>query len=231
MSEPGSSPGDPAPLTEEEEEFLEQCRLRQLARQQKLDADAAAEAAARALLDQTITLGESSSSNNSLFPSYPSTMALQGELFILKFEFIDESQALEFHEQALRYPHLKIHECMQKKSISLLDFKIMTDPNFTACEPREKREWQSRLNILQIAKLILQYFCPNGLGDNTLAESFGNVPFHYQISDHKYENATFMRYVELVDNYVAWGGVVRSNRTTTPPSLRVRTLTRHGTTP
>ena len=55
--------------------------------------------------------------------------------------------------------------------------------------------------IVQIATLVVQYFCPNGLGDSTLAESFGKVPFHYQLSDHELENAKFMRHIELVTNY------------------------------
>ena len=66
---------------------------------------------------------------------------------------------------------------------------------------RERHEWHTKLNIVQIATPIVQYFCPNGLGDGTLAESFSNVPFHYCLSNHDLENVTFMRYIELVSNY------------------------------
>ena len=34
-----------------------------------------------------------------------------------------------------------------------------------------------------------------------MAESFSQVPFHYQIANHDHENATFVRYNELVSNY------------------------------
>ena len=34
-----------------------------------------------------------------------------------------------------------------------------------------------------------------------MAESFSQVPFHYQIANHDHENATFIRYNELVSNY------------------------------
>ena len=58
----------------------------------------------------------------------------------------------------------------------------------------------------------MQYFCPNGLGDSTLAESFGKVPFHYQICNHGYENATFTRYVELVNNYERTKGALTESQ-------------------
>lgn len=109
--------------------------------------------------------------------------------------------AIQFNEQARRYPHLKLHDCMQERSIALLNYKIMCDPNFNIIDRRERHDWQTKLTISQVATLIMQYFCPNGLGDSTLAESFGKVPFHYSLSDHNYENATFMRYVELIKNY------------------------------
>ena len=47
----------------------------------------------------------------------------------------------------------------------------------------------------------MKYFSPNGLGECTLAESFSQVPLHYQIANHDHENATFVRYNELVSNY------------------------------
>ena len=142
--------------------------------------------------------------NNSLFSNqqpFPTTLALQGELFILKFDFIDEDMAIEFYEQAMRYPHLKINDCMQKQAIQLVNLKILCDTKLTVGDPRERHDWQNKLTIVQIATLIVQYFCPNGLGDSTLAESFSKIPFHYRLSDHDLENATFMRHIDLVSNY------------------------------
>ena len=34
-----------------------------------------------------------------------------------------------------------------------------------------------------------------------MAESFSQIPFHYQIANHDHKNATFIRYNELVSNY------------------------------
>ena len=34
-----------------------------------------------------------------------------------------------------------------------------------------------------------------------MAESFSQIPFHYQIANHDHENATFIHYNELVSNY------------------------------
>ena len=136
--------------------------------------------------------------NSSLFfaqQPFPTTLALQGELFILRHDFIDEEMSIEFYEQAM-----KINDCMQKHAINLLNLKILTDPTYSMHDRRERHEWHTKLNKVQIATLIVQYFYPNGLGDGTLAESLGNVPFHYCLSNHDLENATFMRYIELVQN-------------------------------
>ena len=79
--------------------------------------------------------------DNSLFSNqqpFPTTLALQGELFILKFDFMAiEEMAIEFYEQAMRYPHLKINDCMQKQAIQLLNLKIMCDTKFWTGDPRE----------------------------------------------------------------------------------------------
>ena len=95
--------------------------------------------------------------NNSLFSTqqpFPTTLALQGELFILKFDFIDEDMAIEFYEQAMRYPHLKINDCMQKQAIQVLNLKIMCDTKFSTGDPRERHDWQNKLTIVQIATLV-----------------------------------------------------------------------------
>ena len=76
--------------------------------------------------------------NNSLFSAqqaFPTTLALQGEFFILRFDFIDEDITIEFYEQAMRYPHLKINDCVQKHAIQLLNLKIMCDPRFNVGDP------------------------------------------------------------------------------------------------
>ena len=64
--------------------------------------------------------------NNSLFSAqqpFPTTLALQGELFILRHDFLDEEMAIEFYEQAMRYPHLKINDSrnIQKKNPQNVD--------------------------------------------------------------------------------------------------------------
>ena len=128
-------------------------------------------------------------------------MQLQGEVFVLRHNFIDEADATEFYEQAQRYPLMKLTDCMQKQAIELLNFRIMIDPEFNIIDRRQRHDWQTKLSVLQVAKLIIKYFSPNGLGECTLAESFSQVPFHYQIANHDHENATFVRYNELVSNY------------------------------
>ena len=89
---------------------------------------------------------------------------------------------------------MKLTDCMQKQAIELLNFRIMIDPEFHIIDRRLRHEWQTKLTVLQVAKLMIKFFSPNGLGECTLAESFSQVPFHYQIASHDHENATFARY-------------------------------------
>ena len=90
---------------------------------------------------------------------------------------------------------------MQKQAIELLNFKILVDPEFNIIDSRQRHDWFTILSVTQVATLVVKYFCPNGLGECTLAESFSQIPFHYQIANHDHENATFIRYNELVSNY------------------------------
>ena len=128
-------------------------------------------------------------------------MQLHGEVFVLRHNFIDEADATDFYEQAQRYPSMKLTDCMQKQAIESLNFRVMIDPEFNTIDRRLRHEWQTKLMVLQVGKLIIKYFSPNDLGECTLAESFSQVPFHYQITNHDHENATFVRYNELVSNY------------------------------
>ena len=102
--------------------------------------------------------------SNSLFPAFPSTMQLQFEVFVLRHNFIDEADATEFYEQAQRYPSMKLTDCMQKQAIELLNFRIMIDREFNIIDRRLRDDWQTKLSVLQAAKLIIKYFSPNGLG-------------------------------------------------------------------
>ena len=128
-------------------------------------------------------------------------MQLQSELFVLRQNFIDEADAIEFYEQAQRNPSMKLTVCMQKQAIQLLNFKILVDPEFNIIDRRLRHDWFTILPVTQVATLVVKYFCPNGLGECTLGESFSPISFHYQIANHDYENATFIRYNELVSNY------------------------------
>ena len=65
-------------------------------------------AALAALNEPTISI------SNSLFPAFPSTMQLQGAVFLLSHNFNDEADATEFYGQAQRYPSMKLTDCMQK---------------------------------------------------------------------------------------------------------------------
>ena len=65
-------------------------------------------AALAALNEPTISI------SNSLFPAFSSTMQLQGAVFLLSHNFIDEADATEFYGQAQRYPSMKLTDCMQK---------------------------------------------------------------------------------------------------------------------
>ena len=107
-------------------------------------------AALAALNESTISM------SNSLFPAFPSTMQLQGEVFVLRHNFIDEADATEFYEQARRYPSMKLTDCMQKQAIELLNFRIMVDPEFNIIDRRLHHDWQTKLTIRQIAKLIIK---------------------------------------------------------------------------
>ena len=47
----------------------------------------------------------------------------------------------------------------------------------------------------------MQYFCTNKQADQTLAELFGKIPFHYSLSSDEEELATYMAYRELITDY------------------------------
>ena len=96
-------------------------------------------AALAALNESTISM------SNSLFPAFPSTMQLQGEVFVLRHNFIDEADATEFYEQAQRYPLMKLTDCMQKQAIELL----MIDPELNIIDRHLRHDWQTRLTVLQ----------------------------------------------------------------------------------
>ena len=63
-------------------------------------------------------------------------MQLQGEVFVLSHNFIDEADATEFYEQAQKYPLMKLTDCMQKQAIELLNFRFMIDPEFNIIDGR-----------------------------------------------------------------------------------------------
>ena len=92
----------------------------------------------------------------------------------------------------------RMHEA---HAINVFHIKIMCDANISIIDRRDRHEWQTRLTITQILTLMLQYFCPHRLGDNTLAENFANVPFHYSLETHEDEISTYMAYLELVTNH------------------------------
>ena len=94
---------------------------------------------------------------------------------------------------------MKLTDCMQKQAIELLNFKILVDPEFNIIDRRLRHDSFTILSETQVATVVLKYFCPNGLGECTLAESFSLIPFHYQIANHDHENAIFFN--ELVGNY------------------------------
>ena len=146
-------------------------------------------------------LNESVPLNNTLFGKNSLTMQLQSKVFVLRHNFIDEADAIEFYEQAQRNPGMKLTDCMQKQTIEVLNFKILVNPDFNIVDRRLRHDWFTILSVTQVATLVVKYFCPNGLGECTLSESFSQILFHYQIANHDHENATFIRCNELVSDY------------------------------
>ena len=122
-------------------------------------------------LEALAALNESLPLNNSLFANNSLTMQLQSEVFVHRHNFIDEADAIEFYEQAQRNPNKKLTDCMQKQAIELLNFKILVDPEFNIIDRRQHHDWFTILSVTQVATLVVKYFCPNGLGECTLAES------------------------------------------------------------
>ena len=104
--------------------------------------------AALAALNESIPLNTSLFANNSL------TMQLQSEVFVLRHNFIDEADAIEFYEQALRNPGMKLTDCMQKQAIELLNFKILVDPEFNIIDRRLRHNWFT-LSVTQVATLVV----------------------------------------------------------------------------
>ena len=83
--------------------------------------------------------------NNTLFDNSSLTMQLQSEVFVLRHNFIDEADAIEFYEQAQRNPSMKLTDCMQKQAIELLNFKILVDPEFNIIDRRLCHDWFTKL--------------------------------------------------------------------------------------
>ena len=110
-------------------------------------------------------LSESVPLNNTLFGNSSLTMQLQSEVFLLRHNFIDETDAIEFYEQTQRNPGMKLTDCMQKQAIELLNLKILVDPEFNIIDRRLRHDWFTILSMTQVATLVVKYFfCPNGLG-------------------------------------------------------------------
>ena len=98
------------------------------------DEEEIARLAALAALNETIP------TNSSLFGNSSLTMQLQSEVFVLRHNFIDEADAIEFYEQAQRNPNMKLTDCMQKQAIELLNFKILVDPEFNIIDLRQRHD-------------------------------------------------------------------------------------------
>ena len=130
------------------------------------DEEEIARLAALAALNESVPL------NNSLFANNSLTMQLQSEVFMLRHNFIDDADAIEFYEQAQRNPGMKLTDCMQKEAIELLNFKILVDPEFNIIDRRLRHDWFTILSVTQVATLVVKYFCPNGLGECILAVWF-----------------------------------------------------------
>ena len=127
---------------------------------------------------------------------------IQREVFILKGDYITPQDAEEFQEQAHRLPRLRINECMHRMASDLLHVKICTDQtSLSMLTPEQKHDWQNPLTIKHVAILIMQYFSTNKQADQTLAELFGKIPFHYSLSSNEEELATYMAYRELITDY------------------------------
>ena len=97
-------------------------------------------------------------------------MQLQSKVFVLRHNFIDEADAIEFYEQAQRNPGMKLTDCMQKQTIEVLNFKILVNPDFNIVDRRLRHDWFTILSVTQIIILVVKYFYPNGIGECTLEE-------------------------------------------------------------
>ena len=78
---------------------------------------------------------------------------------LTRISFINEVMPEDEHAQ--RYPSMKLTDCMQKQAIELLNFRNMIDPEFNIIDRRLRHDWQTKLTVLQVAKLIIKYFSPN----------------------------------------------------------------------
>ena len=87
-------------------------------------------------------------------------MQLQSKVFVLRHNFIDEADAIEFYEQAQRNPNMKLTDCMQKQAIELSNFKILVDPEFNIIDRRQRHDWFTIPSVTQVATLVVKYFCP-----------------------------------------------------------------------
>ena len=111
--------------------------------------------AALAALNESIPLNNSSFANNSLM------MQLQSVVFVLRHNFIDDADAIEFYNQAQRNPNMKLTDCMQKQAIELLNFKILVDPEFNIIDRRLRHDWFTILSVTQVAMLLDEQSLPH----------------------------------------------------------------------
>ena len=109
-----------------------------------------------ARLSALAAVNESIPLNNSLFANNSLTMQLQSEVFVLRHNFIDEADAIEFYEQVQRNPNMKLTDCMQKQATELLNFKILVDSEFNIIDRRQRHDWFTILSVTHVATLVVK---------------------------------------------------------------------------
>ena len=129
--------------------------------------------------------------------SAPSTLQLQQPLFVLDKDFITPEDATKFHAQALRNPSITIFEVVNETCMDLIHMKIQTDFDQTVLAPEQVMTWDTHLDLLGVAELVMKYFGAKTNTSRTLAENFADVPFHFSLDNHFLELRTYLEYISV----------------------------------
>lgn len=118
-------------------------------------------------------------------------------------KLISSSQEEEFREQAKRLPlSTTLLQVISTRAIELIDDQVHIDKSY----PYGPKDNWTQLPVRDVAELVYKNFRTHTPSGATLAESFFNVHFAFNITNPAIEQRTMATYRNVVTDYVALHG-------------------------